>query len=1458
MALTTENKQRMFDLLSRSTERNNIQNRMFDLLSRDIDIQVPTENTLDNVTIEDINRKNQNPGNKEFFFVPGRNVNVELPKGGIDKAWNFLRRSYDSGKDSVELGNIGAGIVFGQTNPELEKRISALQKKTAKPDPLLGILPPPKEGWVNYIADAITNQIPNLAGMFHDGMEAGAAAGIANMAMVPLAGPLAPAVGAAVPITTSAAFATGSLRFAFNQIAGSSYLEYRAFTDKEGNKLPDAYAKLGAVMSGAVGTGLEALPFAMLAKIMPGVSKIFNKAGVKVAEALKFPTTTQAMKTFLFNIARVAVAEGLTEAAQEVVQIETGEALKAFADGEYEPVTVEEMWARIQEAGLKGAIVSGGISIPIAGARAGIDITAEGRETRKQQLQRAAREIQEEQAAEVKPEAVTPETIIETAKKIEAVVEETVKAKEPISETEATVKIEETLKAIAPSKDAVDIIIKGRIDKLDTDILSIDKQIDSTEKEIVQRKFNDQPVKALENKTTKLLNQREILDEQRAELLNASEQIDAATKLLTKEEITEKKAIAKEVGKEKIEVKAEKIIKLEEQSLKAQERALSKGIREGARLAKKDIKQAIKNTKALIRSTSLPKDTKDAIIAQFVTGEADFIKNIPRLQSKIASEFERLAVKEQKARIEKSLSKKTLKSIKVSGVKQGKFDAVIQVTLDNLATLFKTSGKVNPDTGESEASLLLNDRIEKEIDDPLGNAILNVKANPRTVTSAELAELADTLDILISEGREAAKARILKRQIEAETFTSGITQFVSKGKDIKLWKRTGSGAQFRTAKNFTRQVLADVVDGWDEVVDRILPESEAQKLEITKEISHELEIKERMLNRFTKAAEDAYGIKDGRKLKNLLDDTNRIQDHGIFTNNRNEQVRLEISKSEAMTIYIQWQDPTLRETLTGEDQLADPDIENKDIKGNAYTKDEMLPYIFNTILDPKDRALADNLLDIYAEFYPQINEVYSRVFGINLDNNPRYSPIQRQVDSNKTDIDVFGVDIAHRSKITNPTSLKARQNSIKPLLRRSALDIYTNHINEMSRFIALRGKTQLLNTIFSKADVQETLKARYGKDFNRFIGSHLESFVSGARDTNNPFLRLVNYLNRNFAASALGGKAKIGFTQLISLFAYAETIPATAFISGVREFALNPAKVIRILGQTQTIRNRGYSIDVDIARMGKVFDNKTLQRLQKKQDQIIDYMLIPIKIGDRFPIYAGGWAVYKHVLAKTGSKVRAVEAFERTTESTQQSKRIDKLSLIQKGNPLLRSLSMFMSAPIAQLRGEMRAMRKVIKGESSIRQFTKSFLIYHFILPGLYQAVANGIIFGEWDAEDQKRAAWFGSFNAFLVFGDILNSVAREIQGKGNRQGDVLKWARPMKDMLVDLIEGFISGKEGDFEEMTESIYDAFKNSGSLTGLPTQQIDNIKKGFEDLEDGELKASTLRFLGWPNSVIENIE
>lgn len=1376
-------------------------------------------------TVKEIQTLNGNPQQKESIFVEGANRTVELPKGGINRFFDLVNRSYQRGTETTELSELGSKVVFGDSSAKTLARITSLEKATE------GAIP--TEGWVEYTAQAIAEQIPQLLGMAQNVGEKGLAGTAGGAAMGFLAGGVGAPVGAAGGASIGAF--TGVVEHSFRQITGSAFLEYSKFKDNEGNTLHPAAAKVGAVMTGMIGAGLEVLPFGLLFRMFPGTKQVFAKAGVKATEALKFPTTTQAMKTFLFNIASVMVAEGGTEVLQEDVQVQTGKILKEFSGREFEAITTEEYWNRIKEAGIKGAIVGGAITVPIAGARAAVDIAAkpaeEGVITEEAKLKRGVEAVKEE----VKPKEVTEKTIVETAEKVEAVVKEVKEKATPEQITE----VAETLKAIAPSKEAVDTITKGRIDKLDTDILNIDDQIDSTEKEIVQRKLKNQPVKALENKTDRLLKQREALDEQRAGLLTANDQISAASKLLT-----EKEVVAREVRKETIEVKGEKIVKLEEQSLKAQERALAKGLREGARLAKKDIKQAIKNTKQLIRESSLPKDTKDAIIAQFVTGETDFIKNIPKLKSKIATEFERLAVKEQKARITKSLSRKAIKPKIVAGVKQGKFNAQIQATLENLRTLNNISGKVDKDTGESEASRLLDQRIEKEIDDPLGNAVLNLKANPRSVTSPQIRAIANVIDILTSEGREAAKARVLARQIEAQAHADNIVEFVSKGENIKALKTTGAGSIVRSSTNFTRQILARLTDGWDDILDRILPTKEAQQLEIGVEIQKEKGIKRRMSNKLTKAAEEAYGIKDGRKLRNLLDQSSEVKDYGIFTNAKGEEVRLEMSVSQGRKLFMEWQDPTLRETLTSED-------------GNAYTQ-EMLTFVFNSILTEQDIQFALGQLEIYADFYDEINEVYSKVHGINLDKNEFYSPIRREVDGQEIGLDEFGRDQRYRTRVANNPSLKIRQKNTQPLMLRSDIEVYNRHITAMSRFIALREKTQLLNSIFGKQEVRRNLQAQYGRDFNLFIGEHLESFVNGGNRAADVLSRIINLFNRNFAAAQLGGKAKIGFTQLISYFAYAEFVPTSAFISGTRDFFTHMPTAIKTLMESELIKARGWSQEVEIARMGRVFDSKFLSKIQKKQDRMIDYMLMATKVGDRIPIFVGGWSVYKFVLKKTGNKQKAMQAFERATAKTQQSTDPDQMSLAQKTNPMMRGLTMFMSAPMAQFRGEARAIRQFTKGEINNRQFAKNILIYHFILPGLYQAIANGLIFGEWDTDDQIRAAILGSFNGIPILGEIFNATLRKIQGKESRGIEILKWTRPLIDMAGDLFESYEAGTEGDYEEMTEAIMDAFKNSGTLHGLPAPQINNIRKGLQDLEDGDLKASTLRFLGWPDGVINNIE
>jgi hypothetical protein len=948
-----------------------------------------------------------------------------------------------------------------------------------------------------------------------------------------------------------------------------------------------------------------------------------------------------------------------------------------------------------------------------------------------------------------------------------------------------------------------------------------------------------------------------------------------------------------------IKVKAKVLEDLDKKSLEAQERALNKGFAQGARATKKNIKQMKRNLKDLLNSTSLPTASKNRIIALAkLNAEEDLISNLSEIKSMIANEIEAVEVARLKTELRKLLKK--TKPKKVNGKLVGGFTSEIQerfeeiraaskatsneqqinkLVADMLESMQKIEDKHDVPKQDTSPSALeeLNRRLEEsqkslldpkksdEVIDPLVNLMLQYKANPRTVGSAKLQELVDGIKTLMEEGKTKNKEKLLARQLEVAELVSSINSFISKGKDLKSISQVGTRGNLKSGANFGLQVLSKLADGWAEILTRVLPERLVNKLDITKEVQEEKGIRRRLADELVQAAVKAFG-KNGMNLQMKLIGDDQIQSFGQnYINNRGESRPMDFSVSQIRKLYMEYQDLSLRETLTGEEQMAEiientPEDQEPDfsgIKGNAYPT-TFLTSLFDKNLTAADKQYAEAQLRIYNKFYNEVNAVYSEVNGVNLPRIDKYSPISRDVDGAELILDEFGNEMIFRGLSASNPSLEARVGSMAPLKLQSDTQTFSKHIQANARFIALRKKTQIMAGVFRDADMKQRLAIKYGKSFNIEVNEHLESFVNGANHANTALAKTTNFFNRSFGAAVLGLKAKIGFTQLVSYFAYAETIPVTAFISGTKDFVFNFRKAIKILSQSEFIKNRGANVDQDIARIGKVFNNAFLRKVQFAQDKMVDYILIFTKIGDRIPIFMGGWAVYKHVLKTTGSKVKAMDAFEKTSSGTQQSPDIDKLSLQQKGNPLMRGLTMFMSAPIAQYRGETRAIRRWSQGELSNRQTVKRLMIYHFIIPQLYQAVANGILFGEWDKRDQLRAAILGSFNGIPIFGDVINSTLRKIQGKESRGKDLFKWAAPMSQMGGDLWDAMEAGTEGDWEEMQLQLIEASLNLATLVGLPSDAIKNVMKGLQDLEDGEPKAATLRFLGHPSGVIENIE
>jgi len=318
--------------------------------------------------------------------------------------------------------------------------------------------------------------------------------------------------------------------------------------------------------------------------------------------------------------------------------------------------------------------------------------------------------------------------------------------------------------------------------------------------------------------------------------------------------------------------------------------------------------------------------------------------------------------------------------------------------------------------------------------------------------------------------------------------------------------------------------------------------------------------------------------------------------------------------------------------------------------------------------------------------------------------------------------------------------------------------------------------------------------------------------------------------------------------QATSIFAYWDEMSAKDFVSGVIDFAKNPKKAIDILNQSELVKARGVP-EYDLAKIGKTNQFKIVATKNK----FIDAMLLPVKFGDKGAILIGGWAYYKNQIRQGKTPDQALQAFEEFTAKTQQSTDLDQITSLQRSGAFGRTLTMFLTAPNAYYRAEVKAIRQFKRGEISGKEFGKKLFIYHILLPATFQFVANGFTF---DEEDQLVAVATGPLNGFFILGDLINNLIREaFDGDSFQESGFkfMKFAQEVKDGMLEIAK---SG--GDMEDVLEGVQDISKGIGRIAGLPVDQAKNMAEGIDDFDSGRPVRGTLRFLGYPKKSVEEID
>ena len=635
---------------------------------------------------------------------------------------------------------------------------------------------------------------------------------------------------------------------------------------------------------------------------------------------------------------------------------------------------------------------------------------------------------------------------------------------------------------------------------------------------------------------------------------------------------------------------------------------------------------------------------------------------------------------------------------------------------------------------------------------------------------------------------------------------------------------------------------------WNGILD-ILSSNDRQSQTGLSRLSRNLDVFENEQQEQTGIAED--GEKASRHLEAALKGTSnsaislsrymntKLSEEFIIEWGKN---RKKFSKDQLIDIYMKAKDRETRDLMKNDEVLQ--------------FNDEFLEKV-NELLTDEDVAVADALFTFYDENYNKINRFYEDKFGTSLGKRPFYSP--RSMD--RGGINVETGDLRSYAGFSGIKERTAKAGAIKI---KGAFKTLNEYIVNSNHYIAFSDKLLDINAVLGDVQVKNIIRNLFGEKANRRISYEISRIASNDKVFSMMGLGdLFNKVRSNYAVSVLGLKPALAIKQLTSFPAYWEHMSLVDFMAGMADFARHPKQAMKILSQTTLMKSRDVNIIKDFEELSK-------SELLKKGGNKIglrELMMLNIRLGDRGAIYLGGWALYKSELKKNlaagmdeaKAKAKALEAFERITDETQQSGRLSQQSYWQ-SNPFLRAFTMFQSSQNQYLRKEINAVRGLLTGRMNKDKAVKTLFIYHVLLPCLFQWAADGF---RWDDKAQLKAALLGSLNGVFALNTVLSKLYDVTLGDGNTfTSDVkVKDVVPFWGSVEELKKQFVKfAEEGITAEDYFDVVKAFaKPVGELSGIPVKYPLDVIKNFGDYaDDGEYGKEVLLWLGWSPYALRDLD
>lgn len=559
-------------------------------------------------------------------------------------------------------------------------------------------------------------------------------------------------------------------------------------------------------------------------------------------------------------------------------------------------------------------------------------------------------------------------------------------------------------------------------------------------------------------------------------------------------------------------------------------------------------------------------------------------------------------------------------------------------------------------------------------------------------------------------------------------------------------------------------------------------------------------------------------------------------------------VRLFLSQNQAYKKLLEWQDPT----LTGS------------FARMGYTQETIDE--LESFVNPKVKQWADwQMSEFYPGSYGPTNEIFREMYDIDLPFNMFYTPISRIYGKfDAQDDQLLAQNTNYNSSVLN-NHLYARVRNNRALKNVDGDVVLANHVIEMAHFRAWAETIGELRSTFSNEKVRNAIAQYHGRAMLRNIDGFINDMARGGIDPR-VVDKVLDKLRRNFTFAVLGINLTLIPKQIVSFPAYATNLPAKDFFSGMLDFFKNPRDNVKTLMASEMMQARyhkGFERDIMLAMQ------RTTQQELAGARNIRDILMFPTKFGDKAAIVMGGWSVYKYhrdnALRGTGpykkkhslaeAKKIALEEFEAATSRSQQAGEVEDLPTLMRRGSWTRLFTMFVTAPNAYYRMESQAVRDLVKGRGSTKENLKKFAIAHFLLPAMFQFVANGF---RWKDDDQLMAAILGSLNGLLIVGSMLERGVQYFSSAAMGAGRYFFGSsdNPVFDNVNDLylvlhrMGKMTYNKDIDVEDVTFVLDKTARVASKVVGVPYDPAKRIATGVREVIEKPTEArSYLRAAGY---------